>query len=222
MEEINDDLNSMLKSNARDASKKIEQSELCIRELESKVESLQVDLQGSISKDDAYRLQSNIVSLESSLKVQQQEAINDIEASNIRCAELKVELDKLRENYQAMMKEKHDIEEASRGISDELENERALNESLSMQIQTVTEELSSTKRILMKASDDAQRDLKEVQAEIDEQAQTISSYMENEKSLEKLLEDLRTEHAEAQSSFNQSLETFQGMNLLICHDLCVS
>lgn len=209
MDSINSELNRTLEFNEQAAAATVERLTQHVLELESKITCLENELLAFSSKD-TIELEARLSSLADSLEKQQQEGSQAIEIWHLRFTELSDAMNELKVDYEALSNEKQLIETTTREVNEMMENERALNESLSMQIHAMDKELSSTKAMLVSISEEGERAAEALRREIDKNAETISAHEARAITLEKLLGDLRSEMDNVRSAAEQSLETAQG------------
>ena len=194
---------------ARASSDTVTKLQQRILELESKLQCFEEELDAKSSEEVA-ELEEKIRSLEVSLETQHKEGVKAIEIWSLRCKELSDAMNSLKADHEALSKEKELIETTARDLEDMIENERELNESLSMQVHAIDKELSSTRLSLAKVSDDGERAAMALQGEIDMQSETIRAYEARVISLEKLVDELRSEVTTERSAAKQSVEVAQG------------
>jgi chromosome segregation ATPase len=209
LESINSELNRTLEFNERAAAATVERLTQHVLELESKIACLENELLAFSSKD-TIELEARLSSLADSLEKQQQEGSQAIEIWHLRFTELSDAMNELKVDYEALSIEKQLIETTTLEVNEMMENERALNESLSMQIHAMDKELSSTKAMLVSISEEGERAAEALQREIDKNAETISVREARAITLEKLLGDLRSEMDNVRSAAEESLETAHG------------
>lgn len=204
----------MLEINALASSDTITKLQQRILELESKIECLEKELEDT-SLEEVAELEEKIRALDLSLETKREEGVKAVEIWSLRVTELSDAMNILKADHDALSKEKEVIETAARDLEDMIENERALNESLSMQIHAMDKELSSARLSLVKVSDEGERTAEALQGEIDLQAETVRAHEASVITLQKLVDELRSEVNAVQSAAKQSVEVAQGKKNVI-------
>jgi hypothetical protein len=157
-------------------------------------------LEGSVT------LESKISSLESLLEAE----LKEVDMLSSRCNELSDVVDELAKQNAALSEEKQLAETKVQATSDILENERELNESLSMQIEVMEKELSSTKLRILEVSQEREDTIASLKREIDIQTATIADHEAQARLLALNLDDLRSDMDRLCASKNTEVEIVQG------------
>ena len=157
-------------------------------------------LEGSVT------LESKISSLESLLEAE----LKEVDMLSSRCNELSDVVDELTKQNAALSEEKQLAETKVQATSDILENERELNESLSMQIEVMEKELSSTKLRILEVSQEREDTIASLKREIDIQTATIADHEAQARLLALNLDDLRSDMDRLCASKNTEVEIVQG------------
>ena len=166
---------------------------------------------------EAIKVEGKIRVLEDVLEKKQQESTMAIEMWSLRFSELSSAMNELKVEYEALSKEKQTVETTAREVSEMMENERALNESLSMQIRAMDKELLSARAMLVTVSEEGERAVVALQGEIGVKAESISVREARIITLEKLADDLRSEVDSVRLAAEQSVEASEGKkNVILC------
>jgi DNA-binding Lrp family transcriptional regulator len=156
--------------------------------------------------EDSDKLESKISSLESSVEAE----LKEVNMLSSRCTELRGLIDELTKLNAALTEENQQVEAKAQAISDILENEREVNDSLSMQIEIMEKELSSTRLRILEVSQQRDDTIASMEREMAKQASIINDEEARARLYDFNLEEMRSDMDSLRASTSREVEILQG------------